>query len=155
VTSASPSPCTSGGGKWNIMAAYGAKSGGGENAQAGLDYLRQLITEHVVVQDKYGSAALQNLTSGTGDVLISYENEAITARKKGQKVVYVIPDQTISIENPIAVVSKSSHATQAKAFVAYALSAAGQQKFAAWGYRPVDQAVFDEHKDEFPTPKGL
>jgi len=150
-----PNPFTSGAAKWNILAAYGAKSGGGENAQAGLDYLRQLITKHVVVQDKSGREALQNFTSGTGDVLISYENEAITARKKGQKVDYVIPDQTISIENPIAVVSKSSHATQAKAFVAYALSAAGQQKFAAWGYRPVDRAVFDEHKDEFPTPKGL
>ncbi len=150
-----PNPFTSGAAKWNILAAYGAKSGGGENAQAGLDYLRQLITKHVVVQDKSGREALQNFTSGTGDVLISYENEAITAQKKGQKVDYVIPDQTISIENPIAVVSKSSHAQQAKAFVAYALSAAGQQKFADWGYRPVDQAVFDKNKDEFPTPKGL
>ena len=150
-----PNPFTSGAAKWNILAAYGAKSGGGENAQAGLDYLRQLITKHVVVQDKSGREALQNFTSGTGDVLISYENEAITARKKGQKVDYVIPDQTISIENPIAVVSKSSHQQQAKAFVQYALSAAGQQKFADWGYRPVDQAVFDKNKQEFPTPKGL
>ncbi len=150
-----PNPFTSGAAKWNILAAYGAKSGGGENAQAGLDYLRQLITKHVVVQDKSGREALQNFTSGTGDVLISYENEAITAQKKGQKVDYVIPDQTISIENPIAVVSKSSHQQQAKAFVQYALSAAGQQKFADWGYRPVDQGVFDKNKQEFPTPKGL
>jgi sulfate/thiosulfate transport system substrate-binding protein len=150
-----PNPFTSGAAKWNILAAYGAKSGGGENAQAGLDYLRELITTHVVVQDKSGREALQNFTSGTGDVLISYENEAITAQKKGQKVDYVIPDQTISIENPIAVVSTSGHRQQAKAFVAYALSAAGQQKFADWGYRPVDQAVFDKNKGEFPTPKGL
>jgi sulfate transport system substrate-binding protein len=150
-----PNPFTSGAAKWNILAAYGAKSGGGENAQAGLDYLRQLITKHVVVQDKSGREALQNFTSGTGDVLISYENEALTAQKKGQKVDYVIPDQTISIENPIAVVSKSSHPEQAKAFVAYALSSAGQQKFADWGYRPVDQAVFDQNKAKFPTPKGL
>jgi sulfate transport system substrate-binding protein len=127
-----PNPFTSGAAKWNIMAAYGAKSGGGENAQAGLDYLRQLITKHVVVQDKSGREALQNFTSGTGDVLISYENEAITAQKKGQKVDYVIPDQTISIENPIAVVSKSSHTQQAKAFV-----------------------DFDKNKAKFPTPKGL
>jgi sulfate transport system substrate-binding protein len=150
-----PNPFTSGAAKWNIMAAYGAKSGGGENAQAGLDYLRQLITKHVVVQDKSGREALQNFTSGTGDVLISYENEAITAQKKGQKVDYVIPDQTISIENPIAVVSKSSHTQQAKAFVDFALSAPAQQVFADWGYRPVDQAVFDENKAKFPTPKGL
>ena len=150
-----PNPFTSGAAKWNIMAAYGAKSGGGENAQAGLDYLRQLITKHVVVQDKSGREALQNFTSGTGDVLISYENEAITAQKKGQKVDYVIPDQTISIENPIAVVSKSSHTKQAKAFVDFALSAPAQQVFADWGYRPVDQAVFDKNKAKFPTPKGL
>jgi len=150
-----PNPFTSGAAKWNIMAAYGAKSGGGENAQAGLDYLRQLITKHVVVQDKSGREALQNFTSGTGDVLISYENEAITAQKKGQKVDYVVPDQTISIENPIAVVSKSSHTKQAKAFVDFALSTPAQQVFADWGYRPVDQAVFDKNKAKFPTPKGL
>ena len=150
-----PNPFTSGAAKWNIMAAYGAKSGGGENAQAGLDYLRELMTKHVVVQDKSGREALQNFTSGTGDVLLSYENEAITAQKKGQKVDYVIPDQTISIENPIAVVSKSSHPEQAKAFVSFALSAPAQQLFADWGYRPVDQAVFDKNKAKFPTPKGL
>ncbi len=67
----------------------------------------------------------------------------------------MIPDQTISIENPIAVVSKSSHTQQAKAFVDYALSAPAQQLFADWGYRPVDQAVFDKNKAKFPTPKGL
>ncbi len=67
----------------------------------------------------------------------------------------MIPDQTISIENPIAVTSKSSHLPQAKAFVDYALSAPAQQLFADWGYRPVDQAVFDKNKAKFPTPKGL
>jgi sulfate/thiosulfate-binding protein len=150
-----PNPFTSGAAKWNILAAYGAKSGGGENAQAGLAYLRELLTKHVVVQDKSGREALNNFTSGTGDVLISYENEAITAQKKGQKVDYVIPDQTISIENPIAVVQKSSHPQQAKAFLDFALSAKAQQTFADWGYRPVDQQVFDANKAKFPTPKGL
>jgi sulfate/thiosulfate-binding protein len=150
-----PNPFTSGAAKWNILAAYGAKSGGGENAAAGLAYLRQLITKHVVVQDKSGREALNNFASGTGDVLISYENEAITAQKKGQKVDYVTPEQTISIENPIAVVAKSSHLRQAKAFVSYALSAPAQQKFADWGYRPVDQKVFDANTSKFPTPKGL
>ena len=150
-----PNPFTSGAAKWNILAAYGAKSGGGENAQAGLGYLRELITKHVVVQDKSGREALNNFTSGTGDVLISYENEAITAQKKGQKVDYVVPDQTILIENPIAVVSKSSHPKQAKAFLDFALSAKAQQTFADWGYRPVDQKVFDANKAKFPTPKGL
>ena len=79
-----PNPFTSGAAKWNIMAAYGAKSDGGKNPQAGLAYLRELITKHVKVQDKSGREALQDFTSGNGDVLISYENEAITAQKKGQ-----------------------------------------------------------------------
>jgi len=150
-----PNPFTSGAAKWNILAAYGAKSGGGEDPQKGLAYLRELITKHVTVQDKSGREALQDFASGNGDVLISYENEAITAQKKGQQVDYVIPDQTILIENPIAVVSKSKHPEQAKAFLDYALSAPAQQKFADWGYRPVDQAVFDKNKGKFPTPSGL
>jgi sulfate/thiosulfate-binding protein len=150
-----PNPFTSGAAKWNILAAYGAKSGGGEDPKAGLAYLRELITKHVKVQDKSGREALQDFTSGNGDVLISYENEAITAQKKGQQVDYVIPDRTILIENPIAVVSKSAHPAQAKAFVEYALSPAAQQKFADWGYRPVDEAVFNKNKAKFPTPSGL
>jgi sulfate/thiosulfate transport system substrate-binding protein len=150
-----PNPFTSGAAKWNILAAYGAKSGGGEDPQKGLSYLRELITKHVTVQDKSGREALQDFASGNGDVLISYENEAITAQKKGQQVDYVIPDQTILIENPIAVVSKSKHPEQAKAFLDYALSPTAQQKFADWGYRPVDQAVFDKNKGKFPTPSGL
>jgi sulfate transport system substrate-binding protein len=150
-----PNPFTSGAAKWNIMAAYGAKSNGGKDPQAGLAYLQQLITKHVKVQDKSGREALQDFTSGTGDVLISYENEAITAQKKGQDVDYVIPDQTILIENPIAVVAKSKHPQQAKAFLDYVLSPAAQQRFADWGYRPVDEGVLQKNSAKFPTPSGL
>jgi sulfate transport system substrate-binding protein len=150
-----PNPFTSGAAKWNLLAGYGAKSGGGESPDAGLAYLRELITKHVQVQDKSGREALQNFTSGTGDVLLSYENEAITAQRKGQKVDYVVPDQTILIENPIAVVKSSKSPEQAKAFVAYARSPAGQQRFAEWGYRPVDEGVLKQNASKFPTPSGL
>jgi sulfate/thiosulfate transport system substrate-binding protein len=150
-----PNPFTSGAAKWNLLAGYGAKSGGGENPEAGLGFLRELVTKHVAVQDKSGREALQNFASGTGDVLLSYENEAITARRKGQKVDYVVPDQTILIENPIAVVKSSKSPQQAKAFLDYALSAPAQQRFAEWGYRPVDEAVLAKNAARFPTPKGL
>jgi sulfate/thiosulfate-binding protein len=150
-----PNPFTSGAAKWNILAAYGAKSGGGESPQAGLSYLRELITKHVKVQDKSGREALQDFTSGTGDVLISYENEALTAQKKGQDVDYVIPDRTIQIENPIAVLSKSKQPAAAKAFVRYALSKPAQEQFAQWGYRPVDKGVLAANAKKFPTPSGL
>jgi sulfate/thiosulfate transport system substrate-binding protein len=150
-----PNPFTSGAAKWNILAAYGAKSGGGEDPKAGLAYLHELITKHVTTQDKSGREALQDFASGNGDVLISYENEALTAQKKGQSVDYVIPDRTILIENPIAVIAKSKHPEQAKAFLRYALSPAAQQQFADWGYRPVDEAVFKKNESKFPTPSGL
>jgi sulfate transport system substrate-binding protein len=148
-----PNPFTSGSAKWNLLAAYGANSNKGADQQAGLDYLDQLISKHVKVQDKSGREALQDFTSGTGDVLLSYENEAITAQKKGEDVDYVIPDDTMKIENPIAATKDAPKA--AKAFVDYALSKPGQEVFASWGYRPVDQSVFQEHKDKFPTPKNL
>jgi ABC-type sulfate transport system substrate-binding protein len=126
------------------MAAVGAK---------GLPYVRTLLTQHVKVQPKSGREALQTFTSGTGDVLISYENEAVTAQKKGQSVDYVIPDRTIKIENPIAVTAKAPES--AKAFVDYALSKPAQEVFAGWGYRPVNKEVLAAHKSEFPTPSGL
>src|SRR3954470_127070 len=139
-----PNPFSSGAAKWNLMAAVGAK---------GLPHVRELLTKHVKVQPKSGREALQTFTSGTGDVLLSYENEAITAQKKGQSVDYVIPDQTIKIENPIAVTSKAPRA--ATEFVDYALSKPAQQVFASWGYRPVNQEVLAANKSKFPTPSGL
>jgi sulfate/thiosulfate-binding protein len=139
-----PNPFTSGAAKWNLLAAYGAK---------GLPYVEKLISEHVKVQDKSGREALQNFTSGTGDVLLSYEYEATTAQRKGQDVDYVIPDDTISIEIPIAVTTEAPR--EARAFVDYVLSEPAQRRFAAWGYRPVNEAVFKANRQRFPTPPKL
>ncbi len=145
-----PNPFSSGAAKWNMLAAIGAKGDGGKNVDAGLAYLKELITKHVKVQDKSGRDALQNFTSGTGDVLLSYENEAVTAQRKGEDVDYVIPDDTIKIENPIAATKAAPRA--ARAFVDFALSKAGQEKFAAWGYRPVDPAVLAANRARFKDP---
>ena len=141
-----PNPFTSGAAKWNLLAAYGAK---------GLGYVRELITKHVKVQDKSGREALQSFLSGTGDVLLSYENAAKTAQLKGEKLDYVIPDKTIQIENPIAVVAKSKQRAEAQAFVNYLLSPPAQRVFAKWGYRPVNAQVWRAVASRFPTPKGL
>lgn len=150
-----PNPFTSGSARWNLMAAYGAQLKEGKSPAQALAYVRELITKHVVVQDKSGRDALNTFTSGKGDVLLSYENEAITAQQKGKTVDYVTPADTILIENPIAVTKSSKHPAQARAFVDYALSPAGQQVFADHGYRPVDKAVFARNARTFPTPKGL
>jgi sulfate/thiosulfate-binding protein len=150
-----PNPFQSGGARWNLLAAYGAKGALKGAPKAGLDYLRKLITEHVRVQDKSARDASHTFTSGEGDVMLAYENEAITAQQKGEDLDYVIPQDTLLIETPIAVTTKSKRPEAAKAFLDYLWSPAGQRTFAEHGYRPVDTAVFDEFRSDFPTPKGL
>jgi sulfate/thiosulfate-binding protein len=145
-----PNPFSSGGARWNVMAAYGAQIKQGKTPTQALAYLQQFF-KHVAVQDKSARDALQTFTSGKGDVLVSYENEAITAQQKGKAVDYVIPDQTILIQNPIAVTKDAKPA--AKAFVSFLHTPAAQRIFAAKGYRPVDAELVD--KSRFPTPSGL
>jgi sulfate/thiosulfate transport system substrate-binding protein len=147
-----PNPFTSGGAKWNIMAAYGAQLKAGKTPEQAAGWLEQMF-RNVPVQDKSAREALQTFIGGKGDVMLAYENEAITAQQKEQAVDYVVPDSTILIENPIAVVSKSKNATAAKAFVDYLLSADAQRIFAQKGYRPVNEQVAATAK--FPKPSGL
>ncbi len=148
-----PNPFTSGAAKWNLLAAYGQAADGGNDPAAGLAYVRKLLTEHVKVQDKSGREALQNFTLGDADVLLSYEYEATTANKKGEDLDYVVPDDTIKIDIDIATTKDAP--VQAKQFVGYALSAPAQERFANWGYRPVNEAVLAEHAGAFPEPSGL
>jgi len=147
-----PNPFTSGGARWNVMAAYGAQLEQGKSPEQAVAYLEQLFG-NVPVQDKSAREALQTFVGGKGDVLLAYENEAITAQQKQQPVDYVIPDQTILIENPIAVTAKSKNPEKAKAFVDYLLSAEAQQVFVQKGYRPVNEQV--AATADFPTPSGL
>jgi sulfate/thiosulfate transport system substrate-binding protein len=145
-----PNPFTSGGAKWNIMAAYGAQIEQGRSEAEATQYLEKLFHQ-VAVQDKSAREALQTFAAGKGDVLISYENEAITAQQKGEAVDYVVPDQTIMIQNPIAVTKDAKKG--AKAFVAFARSDAAQRIFAARGYRSINPALVDAKT--YPTPSGL
>jgi sulfate transport system substrate-binding protein len=147
-----PNPFSSGAAKWNLLAAYGQASHAGKDPQAGLDYVRKLIS-HVPVQDKSGRDALSDFTSGNGDVLLSYEYEATTAQKKGESVDYVLPNDTIKINIDIAKTKSAPAAAQA--FLDYVLSRAGQQRFAEWGYRPVNQDVLAANASKFPNSPGL
>jgi sulfate transport system substrate-binding protein len=147
-----PNPFTSGGARWNIMAAYGAQLELGKSHDEAVDYLRALVG-NTPVQDKSAREALQTFVGGKGDVMLAYENEAITAQQKGEKVEYVIPDQTILIENPVAVISESEHKAEAEAFVAYLRSADAQAIFAEKGYRPVLASALDA--TTYPAPATL
>jgi sulfate transport system substrate-binding protein len=147
-----PNPFTSGGARWNVMAAYGANSNTGKDDAAGVSYLTALF-HNVPVQDSSARAQLQTFVGGKGDVMIDYENDAIFAQQKGQAVDYVIPDQTILIENPVAVTAKSSHPEQAKAFLAFLFTPTAQKIFAQNGYRPIVPGIAPDA--QFKTPSGL
>jgi len=144
-----PNPFTSGSARWNIMAAYGAQLKEGKTPAQAQEYLKALF-HNVVSQDSSARNALQTFLSGRGDALIDYEDEAISDQKKGSPIEYVIPKDTILIQNPIAVVGGS---TEGQKFVNYLLSPAGQKIWVEKGYRPVISGV--PGASSFPTPPGL
>jgi sulfate/thiosulfate transport system substrate-binding protein len=154
-----PDPGSSGSAKWNILGAYThvLKEGGTEaQAQA---YLKQFFG-HVVAKPESGSKATQTFLNGTGDVLLSYENEAIQSRAKGLPVDYVVPAESMLIENPAAVTTKAPKA--AKDFLAFVQSKAGQTIFASKGYRsvitgidPGDVAGANDPTNPFPDVAKL
>ncbi|MFC7361687.1 sulfate ABC transporter substrate-binding protein [Nocardioides astragali] len=155
----SPNPGSSGGARWNVLAAYGAAleaSGGDEKAAR--QYLVDFFNNAVALP---GSArdALTSFTSGVGDVLISYENEAILARQNGEELDYVVPDSTLLIETPAAVTEESE--PEAQAFLDHLYTEEAQASFLKYGYRPVVEGVTGEVEgandpaDPFPTPTTL
>src|SRR5215203_1938307 len=147
-----PNPFTSGGAKWNLMAAYGSQIEQGKSPQEALDFLKAVL-KNTPVQDKSARESLATFSGGKGDVLISYENEAITAQKAGVELDYVIPDQTILIENPAAVTKEAKSPEKAKAFLDFLKTPEAQKIFADKGYRSIIPAQVDE--SVYPKPKKL
>jgi sulfate/thiosulfate-binding protein len=150
-----PNPFTSGGSRWNIVAAYGAQRALGKTAAQADAYLQTLLTKNVAVQPSSASAALQTFASGEGDVVLDYEDDLIHAKKKGIALDYVIPPQTVLIQNPIAVTVKSANAAKAQAFVNWLESPAAQTLWAEQGYRPVLPSVAAKFGSTFPKPAKL
>jgi sulfate transport system substrate-binding protein len=136
-------PGTSGAAKWNLLAAYAQAAGRGNDEAAGQAYLQKFI-KNVVSWNDSGRGATDAFSKGTGDVLISYENEAIAARKGGVALDYVVPASTFLIQNPAAVTTTAP--ASAKAFLDFVESAEGQKLLAADGFRPVVDGV---------TPSGV
>jgi sulfate/thiosulfate-binding protein len=135
-----PNPFTSGGARWNVMAAYGGALRAGKTPKQAQSFLAQMW-KHVVAQPASAREGLQTFLAGRGDVFLAYENEAIFAQKHGQPVQFVIPKATILIENPIAVTSSSQHKQQAQAFVSFLRTKPAQRIFAENGYRPIVKGV--------------
>jgi sulfate/thiosulfate transport system substrate-binding protein len=150
-----PSPLSSGSAKWNLLAPYAAKSGGGADSRAGTDFIGKLVSEHVKLRPGSGRVATDVFVEGSGDVLISYENEAIATERQGKSVEHIIPTQTFKIENPLAVVTTSTHLDAAIAFKNFQYTAVAQKLWAQAGFRPVDPAVAARFRDQYPVPVKL
>jgi sulfate/thiosulfate-binding protein len=149
-----PNPFTSGGARWNLMAAYGSQIAQGKSESEALDFVAQVL-ENTPVQDASARDALQTFVGGKGDVLLSYENEAIQAQEAGEEVEYVVPDETILIETKAAVSEEADDPEAAQAFLDFLLSDEGQRLFAEGGYRPVKEPILKQYEDKFPTPEDL
>ena len=150
-----PNPFSSGSAKWNLLAPYAAKSEGGANPAAGLAFIRSLVTDHVRIQPKSGREASEAFLQGTGDALLSYENEALFLERDGDPVQHVTPPTTFTIENPVAVVKTSRNLAAATAFDDYLYTPAAQRLLAGAGFRVVDAGVATEFAASFPAPTKL
>jgi len=147
-----PNPFTSGGAKWNIMAAYGAQLEQGKSPEEATQYLAELF-KNVPVLDKSARESLQTFSSGKGDVLLGYENEAILAQQKGEELDYIVPDQTLLIENPVAAVNEAKDPELAQSFVDFLYTPEAQEIFVGKGYRPVVEGTAGA--EDFPKPPAL
>jgi sulfate/thiosulfate transport system substrate-binding protein len=149
-----PNPFTSGGARWNVMAAWGAQIKQHRTPTQANAFLKSLY-KNIVVQDSSARASMNTFVSGKGDVLLAYENEAIQAQQSGADIQFVRPSATILIENPIAILKGTKNPTEAKAFVDFTRSDAAQNIWATYGYRPIVKSVFDKWAKTFPVPKQL
>lgn len=145
-----PSPLSSGSAKWNLLAPYAWASKGGKDPQAGLDYVTELVSEHIKLRPGSGREATDVFRQGSGDVLLAYENEALNF-----DLEHVNPPETFKIENPVAVVTTSAHQDKATALKNFLYTPEAQKLWAEAGFRPVDPGVLAEFTGKYPAPAKL
>ena len=158
-------PASSGAARWNALAAWGHITQNGGTEAAATKFVDGLF-KNVVSLTNSGRDATTSFLGGTGDVLLAYENEAILAAQNGQGFEYVIPETTLKIENPGALLKK--HTPAAEPWIRFVLSDDGQKQFALKGFRPLGDTPLDDlgltasdikgaqdPKDPFPEVKHL
>jgi sulfate transport system substrate-binding protein len=148
-----PNPFSSGGARWDIMAAYGSQLREKKTPKQAQAYLAQLFRSNVS-QDTSGRNALNTFLSGKGDVLLDYESDAKLAQSQGKPVYYLIPKATLQIETPLAAVNGSNKAA-AQQFVNWLYTPAAQNIWAQNGYRSVLPSVERKYLSSFPPRPQL
>ena len=148
-----PNPFSSGGARWDVMAAYGSQLRAGKTPNQAQAYLKTLF-QHNVSQDTSGRNALNTFLSGKGDVLLDYESDAKLAQSQGKPVYYLIPKATLQIETPLAVVNGSNKAA-ATQYANWLYTPAAQTIWADNGFRPVVLSVLRKYAKQFPPRPQL
>jgi sulfate transport system substrate-binding protein len=154
-----PNPASSGAARWNALAAWGQViESGGTEAEAE-EYVTAFF-DNVVALPNSGRDATTQFLGGTGDVLMAYENEAILAHQNGEEFDYIIPETTLLIENPGAVLVDAD--PKAQEWLDFVLSEDGQRQFALTGFRPVIDGVefgevegANDPSDPYPAVENL
>ena len=155
-----PNPKTSGGARWNHLAAWGwALKQPGATEQKAKDYLRALY-KNVPVLDTGARGSTMTFTErGIGDVLLAWENEAILAKKElgPEKFDIVVPSLSILAEPPVAIVDKNvdKKGTRqlAKDYLKFLYTPQAQALIAQNYYRPIDPQVATQYRNTFPQVK--
>ncbi|HET6161873.1 MAG TPA: sulfate ABC transporter substrate-binding protein [Dongiaceae bacterium] len=152
-----PNPKTSGGARWNYLAAwaYALKQSGGDEAKA-QQFVATLYSRVPVLDTGARGSTTTFVQRGIGDVLLAWENEAFLAIQQLGKdqVEIVVPSMSILAQPPVAVIDKNvdDHGTRkiAEAYLQYLYSPEAQEIAAKNYYRPTDQTVAAKYKSQFP-----
>ena len=157
VAIVTPNPKTSGGARWNYLAAWGyalKKSGTEEGAK---QFVGDLFKNVKVLDSGARGATTSFIERGLGDVLLAWENEALLVLSQpgtSDKFELVVPSVSILAEPPVAVVDKvaKKHGTEAvaKGYLDYLYSDEGQRIIAKYHYRPSNPAILKETAAQFP-----
>lgn len=152
-----PNPRTSGGARWNYLAAwaYAEKAFAGDEAQV-KDFMRRLFLNVPVLDAGARGSTTTFVQRGIGDVLLAWENEAFLSLKElgADKLEIVVPSISILAEPPVALIdrnAKNRNTTDvADHYLKFLYTPEAQEMAARHFYRPVDPAIQAKYKDQFP-----
>lgn len=154
-------PRTSGGAMWNVLAAVGAVERGHvpgfEASSKGAEQFLAKLLARVRIMDRSGRESMMTFERGVGDVIITYENEVLVARQQGKFYDYIVPESTVVIENPVAIVNANAQKHQlvdeAKQLVGFLFEEQAQVTLAEHGFRPVHAGAWKATQSKFAPLK--
>lgn len=149
-----PDPISSGSARWNLLGAYESQIELGKKATQAKSFLNSLVAR-VVTEPSSGSKALSTFEEGTGNVLLAYEADAVTAAASNHAIEVVEPEQNILIQNPSALTTSGLASPGATAFYQYLYSSAGQNILIQNGFRSTLSSLASTNQSSFYTPQKL